>query len=80
VSDHLPDQREGRLDDLASGVPVEAKIALLLGLAGGLFVTIVLSYADPDRQLWGIGIGLILGALAAIVLGVRAKRRDRTAR
>lgn len=78
MSNPPPSQREGRLDNLAPGVPVEAKIALLLGLAGGLFVTIVLSYADPDRQLWGIGVGLILGLLAAILLSVRAKRQDRS--
>ena len=64
------------MDTLAPGVPVAAKIALLLGLAGGLFVTIILSYTDPDRQFWGIGIGLTLGVLAAALVSVRAKRRD----
>jgi membrane associated rhomboid family serine protease len=66
----------GRMDNLAPGVPVAAKIALLLGLAGGLFVTIILSYTDPDRQFWGIGVGLAAGLLAAIFVSVRAKRRD----
>jgi uncharacterized membrane protein YadS len=63
------------MDTLAPGMPVAAKIALLLGVAGGLFVTIILSYADPDRQLWGIGIGLTLGAIAAVLLSARAKLR-----
>lgn len=67
---------EGRMDNLAPGVPVAAKIALLLGVAGGLFVTIILSYTDPDRQLWGIGIGLTLGLLAAALVSVRSKRRN----
>jgi hypothetical protein len=77
VNDQPPSQREGRLDNLAPGVPVGAKIALLLGLAGGLFVTIILSYADPERELWGIGIGIALGILAAIMLAVRSRRQDR---
>ena len=64
------------MDNLAPGVPVAAKVALLLGVAGGLFVTIILSYADPDRQLWGIGIGLVLGAIGGVLVSVRAKRRD----
>jgi hypothetical protein len=71
---------EGRMDNLASGVPVASKLALLLGLAGGLFVTIVLSYADPDRQFWGIGIGIALGLVAAAVLAVRARRSDHNSR
>lgn len=66
--------RESRMETLAPGVPVQAKIALLLGVAGGLFVTVVLSYADPDRQFWGIGIGLALGIAAAIILFVRSRR------
>jgi len=74
MTDTPPPSREGRLDNLAPGVPVEAKIALLLGLAGGLFVTIVLSYADPARQYWGLGIGIGLGLLCALVLALRAKR------
>ncbi len=64
------------MDNLAPGVPVAAKLALLLGVAGGLFVTIVLSYADPDRHLWGIGLGLALGLLGALIVSVRAKRRN----
>lgn len=64
------------MDNLAPGVPVAAKLALLLGVAGGLFVTIILSYTDPDRQLWGIGIGLALGLLGALIVSVRAKRRN----
>ena len=72
-----PVRRDGRMDNLASGAPVAAKIALLLGLAGGLFVTIVLSYTDPDRQLWGVGIGLALGILAAILLFLRSRRLNR---
>jgi hypothetical protein len=64
------------MDNLAPGVPVAAKIALLLGVAGGLFVTIILSYADPDRELWGIGAGLALGIAAAVFVSVRAKRSN----
>jgi hypothetical protein len=64
------------MDNLAPGVPVAAKIALLLGLAGGLFVTIILSYADPGRQFWGIGVGLTLGLLAAAFVSLRSKRRN----
>jgi hypothetical protein len=76
MTDESQHPREGRMDNLAPGVPVAAKLALLLAVAGGLFVTIILSYADPDRQLWGIGIGLTLGVVAAVLVSVRAKRRD----
>lgn len=77
MTEQPPARRDGRMDNLASGVPIAAKIALLLGLAGGLFVTIVLSYTDPDRQLWGVGIGLALGILAAILVVLRDRRQDR---
>ncbi len=68
------DKRGSRMETLAPGVPVAAKLALLLGLAGGLFVTIILSYAAPAWQYFGLGIGIGLGLIGAGFLAVRAKR------
>jgi hypothetical protein len=70
---------DGRLDNLAPGIPVAAKIALLLGLAGGLFLAIVLSYAQPDWQNWGLGLGVVLGLAGAILLSVRSRTGNRNA-
>jgi hypothetical protein len=66
-------ERESRMETLLPGVPVQAKIALLLGLAGGLFAAIVLSYTDADRQYVGLGIGIAVGIIAALVLSWRAR-------
>ena len=67
------------MESLLPGVPLQAKVALLLGLAGGLFTAIVLSYVDADRQYPGLGAGVALGAAAALFLTWRARRtaRDR---
>jgi hypothetical protein len=62
------------MESLLPGVPVQAKIALLLGLAGGLFAAIVLSYVDADRQYLGLGIGIALGLGAALYLTWRVRR------
>ena len=75
----LADNRPGRLDHLAPGIPVAAKAAVLLGVAGGLFLAIVLSYANPDRQYAGLALGVVLGILGALVLTVRNKRKSRIA-
>ncbi len=64
------------MDNLAPGVPVAAKLLLLLGLAGGLFVTIVLSYAAPHWQYLGLGAGIGLGLLGAVLLTLRARRSN----
>jgi hypothetical protein len=66
-------ERESRMETLLPGVPVQAKIALLLGVAGGLFAAIVLSYTDADRQYVGLGIGIAVGIIAALVLSWRAR-------
>jgi hypothetical protein len=73
-------QRESRMESLAPGIPVGAKVALLLGLAGGLFLAIILSYTDPDAQYLGLGIGIGLGLVAALVVLIRDKRGNRTVR
>lgn len=68
------------MESLVPGVPVEAKIALLLGLAGGLFAAIVVSYADPERQYLALGIGIVTGIVVAIVLTGRSIRNSRSSR
>jgi hypothetical protein len=65
------------MESLLPGVPLQAKIALLLGTAGGLFAAIVLSYTDADRQYLGLGFGIALGTVAALFLSLRARRAKR---
>lgn len=73
--DELPErQRENRMETLAPGIAVEAKIVFLLGLAGGLFLTILLSFAMPGWQYAGLVIGLGLGVLGAAIVTLRARR------
>ncbi len=64
------------MDNLAPGVPVAAKVLLLLGMAGGLFATIVLSYAASRWQYLGVGIGIGFGILGAAVVTLRARRSN----
>ena len=45
------------------GVSVAAKVALLAGLAGGLFAAIVMSYVDNTRQYQALAAGILLGAI-----------------
>ena len=73
-------ERESRMETLVPGVPIQAKIALLLGVAGGLFAAIVLSYTDADRQYLGLGAGIALGLIAAIWLTWRARRASQDPR
>lgn len=74
-----PDQarHDGRMDTMLPGMPLAAKAALLAGLAGGLFVAIVYSYVDNTRQYQALAAGLILGAVAALLLTVRSRRNHR---
>jgi membrane associated rhomboid family serine protease len=74
-----PDQprRDGRLETMAPGVPVAAKVALLAGLAGGLFAAIVTSYVDNSRQFQVLAAGILAGAIGAVVLTLRKRRLDR---
>ncbi len=62
------------MDNLAPGVPVAVKLMLLLGLAAGLFATIVLSYAAPYWQYLGLGIGIGFGILGAVLVTLRVRR------
>lgn len=66
----------GRMDDLASGVPLVAKLFLLAGLAGGLFLAIVLSYTNPDRQIAGLAISIGVGIVGALLVTIRKKRKQ----
>ena len=68
-----PSLHDGRMDTLAPGVPLAAKAALLAGLAGGLFAAIVMSYVDNRYQYHVLAAGLVLGAVAAILLTLREK-------
>ncbi len=65
-SDQSP--HDGRLDTMLPGVSVAAKVALLAGLAGGLFAAIVVSYVDNTRQYHALAAGILLGAIAAIAI------------
>jgi hypothetical protein len=71
-----PDQpkHDGRLDTMLPGVSVGAKVALLAGLAGGLFAAIVMSYVDDTRQYQALAAGILLGAIGALVLTLRRRR------
>ena len=66
---------DGRLDTMLPGVSVAAKVALLAGLAGGLFAAIVMSYVENTRQYQALAAGILLGAIAAIVLTLRSRRK-----
>lgn len=79
MTDPAP-ERPSRMETLAPGVPLAAKVALLAGLAVGLFATIVLSYANPDREYLGIGLGIAAGILTAIALTLRSLRGARSSR
>lgn len=54
---------------------MEAKLVLLLALAGGLFLTIVLSYVVPQWQYAGLLVGLGIGLAGAVLLTIRTKRQ-----
>jgi hypothetical protein len=70
-------RHDGRLDSLAAGIPVAAKVALLAGLAGGLFAAIVASYVEGSRQYQVLAAGILTGAIAAVALTLRNRRQDR---
>lgn len=65
-------ERPSRMENLLPGVPLGSKVALMLGVAGGLFAAIVISYTDPDRQFQALGVGITVGAIAAIALWLRS--------
>ena len=71
-----PEREEppSRMEHLLPGIPVVSKIALGLGVAGGLFGAIVASYTSPDHQYMVLLVGLATGAVAAIILAIRAAR------
>ena len=77
MTDPEPPPHEGRLDTMLPGIPIAAKVALLAGLAGGLFAAIVMSYVDNTRQYHALATGVILGAIAALVLALRSMLRNR---
>ncbi|TXG82254.1 MAG: hypothetical protein E6R14_06910 [Thermomicrobiales bacterium] len=77
MTDSEPPKHDGRLDTMLPGVPLAAKVALLAGLAGGLFAAIVMSYVDNTRQYQVLIAGIALGALVALMLAVRQWRRYR---
>lgn len=62
------------MESLLPGLPVEAKAALLAGLAGGLFAAIVFSYAAPDWQYRALAIGIGVGMAGALALWLRSIR------
>ncbi len=70
-------RHDGRLDSMAPGIPVAAKVALLAGLAGGLFAAIVMSYVESSRQYQVLAAGILAGAIGAVVLTLRNRRSDR---
>lgn len=69
-----PPEHEGRMDTMLPGVPLGAKVALLAGLAGGLFAAIIMSYIDNTRQYQALAAGVLLGLVAAVVLTARNRR------
>ncbi len=69
-----PPEHDGRLDTMFPGVPIGAKIALLAGLAGGLFGAIVMSYIDNTRQYQVLVAGILLGGITALALTFRNRR------
>lgn len=73
MTDSEPPRHDGRLDTMLPGVPLAAKVALLAGLAGGLFAAIVMSYVDNRYQYHVLVAGILLGAVAAGVLTLRAR-------
>ncbi len=75
MTDSDQPQHDGRLDTMLPGVSVAAKIALLAGLAGGLFAAIVTSYVDNRWQYQALAAGLLLGAIAALVLTIRNRSK-----
>ena len=75
MTDSEPPKHDSRLDTMLPGVPIGAKVALLAGLAGGLFAAIIMSYIDTTREYQALGAGILIGALAAIVLTLRSHRR-----
>ena len=77
MTDSDPPQHDGRLDTMLPGVSVAAKVALLAGLAGGLFAAIVMSYVDNTRQYQALAAGILLGAIGAIALTIRSWRANR---
>ena len=73
MTDPEPPQHDGRLNTMLPGVPLAAKVALLAGLAGGLFAAIVMSYVDDTRQYQALAAGVLLGGIAAVVLTLRRR-------
>jgi hypothetical protein len=69
-----PPSHDGLLDTMLPGVPLGAKVALLAGLAGGLFAAIIASYVDNARQFQALAAGILIGAIAAIALTIRHRR------
>lgn len=74
MTEREPPTHDGRLDTMLPGVPVGAKIALLLGMAGGLFAAIVMSYVDNTLQYHALGAGILLGAAVALLITLRSRR------
>lgn len=72
-----PPPHDGRLDTMLPGVPLAAKVALLAGLAGGLFAAIVTSYVDNRYQYQVLAAGIGLGTIAAVVLTLRSQLQKR---
>ncbi len=70
-------QHDGRLDTMLPGVSIAAKVALLAGLAGGLFASIVMSYVDNRWQYEAMAAGILLGAIAALALTIRNRSKYR---
>ncbi len=77
MTDSDPTEHDGRLDTMLPGVPLAAKVALLAGLAGGLFAAIVTSYVDNRYQNQVLVAGIVLGALVALLITVQSRIRNR---
>jgi hypothetical protein len=70
-------KHDGRLDTMLPSVPLAAKATLLAGLAGGLFAAIVVSYVDNTLQYHALVAGILIGAIAALIVTVRTFRAHR---
>ncbi len=77
MTDSDQPQHDGRLDTMLPGVSIAAKVALLAGLAGGLFASIVMSYVDNRWQYQALAAGILLGAIAALALTIRNRSKER---
>ena len=63
------------METMLPGMPVAARVALYIGLAGGLFAAIVLSYVNADWQYRALVLGIMIGAVTAAVLTFRSRMR-----